>query len=235
MPVGAAAWPPAVTVAAEAMGWICGKRLVAILSELGPALEAEGALRLTPEARVALLGVSAATIERRLTTAKARAKPRGLGTTKPSSLLKQQVPIRTYTPWDDQRPGFVELNLVAHCGTTTASSYLGTLDVVDVATGWTECVGVLNMLKKGQAAVFAALEQVRSRLPFPLLSPYSASIPTTGASSPTTIWCAIASRSNSPLPAAGATTRMTKPMSNRSTGRSFASSWATTGTRARSR
>lgn len=156
----------ALTVAAEATGWLCGKRLVAILPELVPALEAEGALRLTPELRVLLAAVSAATIDRQLAAAKARAKPRGLSTTKPGSLLKQQVPIRTYTPWDDQRPGFVEIDLVAHCGTTTAGTYLVTLDVVDVATGWTECVGVLN---KGQAAVFAALEQARARFPFPLL------------------------------------------------------------------
>jgi hypothetical protein len=161
---------PAVTaalaVAAEATGWICGKRLAPVLPELVAALEAEGALRLMPDARVALLGVSAATIDRRLAAARARAAPRGLGTTKPGSLLKRQVPIRTYTPWDDQRPGFVEIDLVAHCGTTTAGSYLVTLDVVDVATGWTECVGVAN---KGQAAVFAALERARARLPFPLL------------------------------------------------------------------
>ena len=158
--------PPRGGVAGGATGWICGKRLEPILPALVPALEAEGALRLTPEVRVALLGVSAATIDRHLVTAKARAKPRGLGTTKPGSLLKRPVPIRTYTPWDDQRPGFVEIDLVAHCGTTTAGSYLVTLDVVDVATGWTECIGVAN---KGQAAVFAALERARARLPFPLL------------------------------------------------------------------
>lgn len=156
----------ALEVAAEALGWLCGKRLVAALPAVVPALEAEGALRLTPDVRIALLGISAATIDRRLAVARARARPRGLGTTKPGSLLKQQVPIRTYTPWDDQRPGFVEIDLVAHCGTTTAGSYLVTLDVVDVATGWTECVGVLN---KGHAAVFAALERARARRPFPLL------------------------------------------------------------------
>jgi hypothetical protein len=76
------------------------------------------------------------------------------------------VPIRTYTPWDEQQPGFLEIDLVAHCGESTAGTYLCTLNCVDVATGWTECVAVAN---KGQAAVFAALQLVRARLPFPLL------------------------------------------------------------------
>jgi hypothetical protein len=154
----------ALAVAAEATGWICGKRLAPALPELVPALEREGALRLRPEERQALLGLSAATIDRRLGEARRRAHPHGVATTKPGSLLKSQVPVRTYTPWDDQAPGFVEVDLVAHCGTTTAGSYVCTLDVVDIATGWTECVAVGT---KGQEAVLAALQQVRARCPFP--------------------------------------------------------------------
>jgi hypothetical protein len=153
-------------IAAEATGWICGKRPVWALPELVPALEREGALRLTPQVREQLLGISAATIDRRLAAAKRRARPRGLATTKPGSLLKRQIPVRTYTPWDEQSPGFLEIDLVAHCGDTTAGTYCCTLDAVDVATGWTECEPVPN---RGQAAVFEALEDVRRRLPFPLL------------------------------------------------------------------
>jgi hypothetical protein len=156
----------ALLVAAEATGWICGKRMAAALPELVPALEREGALALTAEVRTALLGISAATIDRRLSAAKITAKPRGLATTKPGSLIKKQIAIKTYTPWDDQRPGFCEIDLVAHCGTSTAGSYLLTLDVTDVATGWTECVALAN---KGQTAVLAGLKQVRERLPFALL------------------------------------------------------------------
>jgi hypothetical protein len=156
----------ALQVAAEATGWICGKRLAPFLSELVPALEREGALTLTPSVRAALLSMSAATIDRRLAPVRAQAKPRGHSTTKPGSLLKQQVPVRTDTPWDDQRPGFVEIDLVAHCGTTTEGHYVCTLDVVDVATGWTECAAISH---KNQETVFAALTQVADRLPFPLL------------------------------------------------------------------
>lgn len=156
----------ALQVAAEATGWICGKRLAPFLPELVPALEREGALHLDPEVRKVLLKISASTIDRRLASAKARAKPRGLGTTKPGSLLKRQIPVRTFTPWDEQQPGFVEIDLVAHCGNSTAGSYLYTLDVVDIATGWTECMPIAN---KSQAAVFDALKRIRDRLPFPLL------------------------------------------------------------------
>ena len=149
----------------EASGELCGKRLPPFLAELVPALEAEGALELEPAVREPLLQMSAATIDRRLHPFRLQQR-HGLGTTKPGTLLKQQVPIHTYTPWDEQRPGFVEIDLVAHCGTSTAGHYLNTLTVTDVATGWTECAGVWG---KGQAAVCGALEQIRERLPMPLL------------------------------------------------------------------
>jgi hypothetical protein len=131
-----------------------------------PALEAEGVLRLEPADREQLLKMSAATIDRRLRPFRLQLRPHGRGTTKPGTLLKSQVPIQTYTPWEEQRPGFGEIDLVAHCGTSTAGHYLNTLDLTDVATTWTEPIGVWG---KGQAAVFAGLERVRERLPFPLL------------------------------------------------------------------
>ena len=148
----------------EASGELCGKRLAPFLDELVPALEAEDALVLDAAVRKSLMQMSAATIDRRLRPFRLQPR-RGLGTTKPGTLLKQQVPVQTYTPWDEQRLGFVELDLVAHCGTTTAGHYVNTLTVTDVATGWTECAAVWG---KGQAAVCGALEQIRARLPFPL-------------------------------------------------------------------
>jgi hypothetical protein len=159
----------ALRVAAEASGWLCGKRLAPFLPELVPALEAEGELRLTPADRAQSLAMSAATVDRRLRPFRLQRDPRnwhGLGTTKPGSLLKDQVPVRTSTPWEDQRPGFLEIDLVAHCGTTTEGFYLNTLVGTDVATGWTECVGVRG---KSQRAVFAGVESGRARLPMPLL------------------------------------------------------------------
>ncbi len=165
-PVYGTAVIQALCVAAEATGWICGKRLVGVLPELMSALQQEGALSLFASERAALLSMSAATIDRKLARERARHKPKGVCTTKPGTLLRSQVPIRTYTPWDEQQPGFLEIDLVAHCGESTAGTYLCTLNCVDVATGWTECVAVAN---KGQGAVFTALQLVRQRLPFPLL------------------------------------------------------------------
>jgi hypothetical protein len=136
------------------------------MEELVPALEQEGALEMSEEVRGKLLAMKAATIDRRLRTAKARQKPRGLATTRPGSLLKRQVPVRTYTPWDEQSPGFLEIDTVAHCGTSTEGEYVCTLSATDLATGWTECQAVMG---KTQRAVHGALMEIRERLPFPLL------------------------------------------------------------------
>ena len=155
----------ALEVAAEATGWICGKRLAPVLAELIPALEQEGALRLDAATRAAVCRVGAATIDRRLAARRRQHKPRGLATTKPGSVLKGQIPIRTYTPWDEEAPGFVEIDLVAHCGTSSAGEYAYTLDAVDIATGWTECAAIAN---KSQLAVVAALQALRRHFPFPL-------------------------------------------------------------------
>ncbi len=152
-------------IAAEATGWICGKRLAAALPDLLPALEREGALTLTDALRDQVCALSAATIDRRLAARLRQHRPHGFVTTKPGSLLKSQIPIRTYTPWDEEAPGFLEIDLVAHCGATTAGEYVCTLDATDIATGWTACAAIAN---KGQLAVLAALESLRERFPFPL-------------------------------------------------------------------
>ena len=155
----------ALRVCAEVSGGLCGKRLAPFLGELVPALEAGGALQLEPAVRAQLLTMSAATIDRRLRPFRLQLG-RGFGAPQPGSVLKSQVPVRTWTPWDEQRVGFLEVDLVAHGGTHTAGHFLCTLVGTDVASGCTECVGILS---KGQAAVFAALERLRQRLPFVLL------------------------------------------------------------------
>jgi hypothetical protein len=155
----------ALRVCVEAGGWLCGKRLAPFLGELVPALEAEGALRLEPLVRSQLLAMSAATIDRRLQPFRLQLA-HGFSATKPGSLLKSQVPVRTWTPWDEQRIGFLEIDLVAHCGTNNRGQYLFTLVATDVASGWTECMGVPS---KRQDDVFNALEFIRGRLPFVLL------------------------------------------------------------------
>src|SRR3990172_7072506 len=86
--------------------------------------------------------------------------------TKPGTLLKHQIPIKTFSEWDEQRPGFVEIDLVGHDGGNISGDYIQTLDVTDVCTGWTETQAVRN---KAQVWVFAALKQIREGLPFKLL------------------------------------------------------------------
>lgn len=149
----------------RAANGICSKRLVPYLPELVRVLEHYGELHLEAQTKVRLLALSPATADRLLQAERMRAKPHGLGTTKPGTLLKSAIPIRTFAEWDEAVPGFTEIDLVVHCGTTTRGEYLHSLTVTDVATGWTECVALRN---RGQQSVFQALVLARERLPFPL-------------------------------------------------------------------
>jgi hypothetical protein len=146
-------------------GQICSSRLHPFLPEMVDVLERHGELKLTETTRGLLLQMSRATMDRCLKSV--RDQPgRGLSTTKPGTLLKQAIPVRTFADWDDARPGFVEIDLVAHCGDSTHGEYLNTLNVVDISTGWCECLILAN---RSQRQVSAAIERLRQRLPFPLL------------------------------------------------------------------
>jgi len=150
----------------QASGHICGKRLHPFLPELVEALERHGELRLAPEVKNKLLQMCRATIDRRLQRARSTLPLRGRTTTRPGSLLKSAIPIRTFADWDDARPGFLEIDLVAHCGETTAGEYLHTLSAVDIDTRWYEPVALPN---RSQKATFEGIRTLRHRLPFPLL------------------------------------------------------------------
>jgi len=152
----------------EVTDGLCGKRLAPFLPELLERLGTCDALPVeaTPEVIRRVAGMSSATVDRCLKPYRERWPGRGRGLTKPGTLLKSQVPIRTFADWDDGRPGFLEIDLVAHCGTSGAGEFLFTLSAVDVATGWMGLEGVLN---KGELAVFEALGRLRARLPFPTL------------------------------------------------------------------
>ncbi len=146
--------------------YVCAKRLVPFLPDLVPTLERHGHLLLCEAVRRDLLQLSPATADRLLHAARLRDQPRGIGTTKAGRLLKHQVPIRTFAEWNDVRPGFMEADSVAHCGTMAEGSFLSTLVLTDVATGWTEC---LPLLHRTHADVLAGSAEVRRLLPFPLL------------------------------------------------------------------
>ena len=155
----------ALTQIWQTCGCICGKCLQPFIPEMATVLERHGELVLDPETKALLLRMSAATIDRRLAPFRQQ-RGRGLSTTKPGTLLKDAIPVRTFADWDDAKPGFVEMDLVAHCGETTAGQYLQTLTATDISTGWTEC---LALAKRSQIAVSEAMVDLQARLPFPLL------------------------------------------------------------------
>jgi hypothetical protein len=145
---------------------ICGKRLVPALPDWVEALERHGELTLDECTRTLLLSISPATADRLLADERRVRIGRGRATTKPGTLLKHQIKVRTFADWDDDRPGFVEVDLVAHCDDSVAGHFLYTLVLTDIATAWTECVPIRNRSEK---AVTAAVELARARFPFPLL------------------------------------------------------------------
>ena len=149
----------------ELLNYSCGKRLVAIMPELIVKLEQFGELRLAPSSKEKLLRISAATVDRLLQPERRKQQLRRRSHTKPGTLLKHQIPIRTFAEWDEQQPGFAEIDLVAHDGGLALGDYCQTLDLTDVCTGWTETDAVPN---KAQVWVFQAIQRIRERLPFPL-------------------------------------------------------------------
>lgn len=145
---------------------LCGKRLAAVMQETVAVMERHGELMISAEVREKLLSVSASTIDRMLAPDRARLSLKGRVGTKPGTLLKHQIQIKTFDDWDETRPGFLEVDLVGHDGGIVRGDYCQTLDVTDVATGWTETRAVPN---KAQVHVFSALKGIRDTLPFPLL------------------------------------------------------------------
>lgn len=154
----------ALLVLWEVSDRVCGKRLKALIPVLLPALERHGHLELNSTIRDKLTGISAASIDRLLRDA------RGVGTRrrpkrKPTA-PQRQVPIRTFADWPDEpQPGYMEIDLVAHCGESMAGSAVHTLTLTDVASGWTECVPLL--VREGHLVV-ESVSALRCRLPFPL-------------------------------------------------------------------
>jgi hypothetical protein len=142
-----------------------GKRLAPFLPEIVTRLRTWGELLIDDRTAALLTAMSAATIDRRLAADRRKMQLKGRSGTKPGSLLKSQIPIRTWADWDDARPGFVEIDLVAHEGGDPSGECCHSLDVTDVATGWTEVRAVKN---KAQRWVFAALLEITAGFPFPV-------------------------------------------------------------------
>lgn len=138
----------------------CGKRLKAMIPLWLPFDESG----ISQNNQKLLLTMSAATIDRRLAPLRSRYTKKGLATTKPGSLLKKHIPIKT-NQWDERIPGFIEADTVAHCGTSMSGIFVFTLNTVDIATGWTEQRALWG---KGEQGVLEALKSIESALPFSL-------------------------------------------------------------------
>lgn len=150
----------------EATDRLCSKRLQPFLPELVPVLRKYDDTFISTQVAAQLRRMSPSTIDRVLRPWRRLGGRRPLSCTKPGSLLKNSIPIRTFADWEENRSGFLEVDLVHHCGESTEGFYLTTLSAVDVASGWSECMAVWG---KGQDRVGGAIHKVRQRLPFPLL------------------------------------------------------------------
>lgn len=139
----------------------CGKRLVAMLELWLPHYEAEHG-RLSPKVRKLLRTISAAQVDRLLAPRKAQCKHRGRSGTKPGSLLKQHIPIRTDN-WDVTRPGWLEADTVAHCGASLEGDFVWSVTYTDIFSGWTSLRAVWN---KGAHGIVEATREVEAALPF---------------------------------------------------------------------
>ncbi|MDX1359730.1 MAG: DDE-type integrase/transposase/recombinase [Clostridia bacterium] len=148
------------------MDFACGKRLKYGICDMLSALTRFGEVHYNENVVEKLNRVSPATIDRLLKKHKLSISFHGISTTKPGTLLKRNIPLRLGTQWDDAVPGYVEIDLVAHCGPTTAGEYINTLNVTDICTGWTESMAVIN---RAQRHVFDALMQIEKRQPFPYM------------------------------------------------------------------
>ena len=162
-PTYGAAIKDALVALWEASDRICGKRLKVMIPILLPSLERHGRLTLGKFDRALVLSVSAATIDRLLVETKIAAaggKRRRIGF---YSAVRREVPIRTFNDWNDPTPGFCEVDMVAHGGTSVAGSFIQTLTMVDVATGWTEC---MPLVTRESGLVVQAMERAQGLFPW---------------------------------------------------------------------
>ena len=153
----------ALTVVWEASDRICGKRLKAALPSMVESLEKHGHLDLDPGERRRMFSASAATIDRLLRPIREQAGSRRKR--KQKRKMAGRIPVRTFSDWKEPEPGYLEIGLVAHCGGTVTGSYISSLVVTDVCSGWTEAI---PLLAREQSLVVTGLEAVSRVFPVPI-------------------------------------------------------------------
>jgi hypothetical protein len=148
------------------MDYICGKRLAPVLGEMVERLLRHNELRCDAATRKKLARMSAATIDRLLRPEREKYQLKGRSHTRPGTLLKHQIPMRTFSDWDEQQPGFLEIDLVGHDGGVIDSLHAFTLNATDIASGWNSSAALKN---KAQVWTLAGVQKIKAKLPFPLL------------------------------------------------------------------
>lgn len=150
----------------EIMDYSCGQRLAPQLSGIMSKLVKFRELLIPEATQKKLASIAPSTIDSRLVYAKREARLKINSTTRPGSMIKKQIPIRTVS-WDEHRIGCCEMDTVAHCGTSAKGDFISSLDLTDILTGWTETEAILG---KAQSKIIAGLNEIKNRLPFPLIA-----------------------------------------------------------------
>lgn len=148
----------------EIMDYSCGQRLQPVLSEMIDVLRKHKELAIPDSIAIKLKQISSTTINDRLKPYRTKLRRKINSTTKPGSLVKKQIPMRTIS-WDEKRIGCCELDTVSHCGDNAAGDFINSLNLNDILTGWTETVAIMG---KAQNRIIAGLNEIKNRLPFPL-------------------------------------------------------------------
>jgi hypothetical protein len=145
--------------------YACGKRLAPFLPELLSVLVRFGEISATPHEESLLISISPATIDRMLERDRAALKVRGRTTTKPGTLLRSKIPVRTFAEWNEKEPGFFEVDLVGHCGGTGVGEFLYTLNMTDVFSGW---IALGAIRGRGEKGTLDAIKSASKLIPFPM-------------------------------------------------------------------
>ena len=160
---------PDVSAALEMLwaidGYICSARLVAALPLLIELVEAEGAWGFSEGVKAKLRTISVSTCDRLLRPHRASFRRQGLSRTRPGSMLKAQIPVRTWADWSETEPGYCEMDTVHHCDNDTGGQYVHTLNITDVLLGWTEFQALKN---RSETLVSCGVDSVASRMPYPI-------------------------------------------------------------------
>jgi len=143
-----------------------GQRFVPMIPTYLGSLKRHGEIKASRDEKELLLKVSSATVDRLFKAERDKLSLKGRSGTKPGTLLKHQIPIKTWADWDNAKPGFLEVDTVHHGGSSAAGEYIHTLDTTDVATGWNECRALMG---RSERYTLKALNEIKNRLPFLLL------------------------------------------------------------------